>query len=891
MKRLAIAVFVVLAVPGSGQLAWDGIPFSTRLEAATLLLLILAITNHATREWVRKALERRTWRGAVIPTLLLVALIKLVTFVWYPFSDGFDACYRSVYAPIATENACEKSYEGPFLRRSDIGRSNTSRTDRVVDFGVGIHDWSLPFVNEYPRLGALWLLRLPFTAEYGAMIRNNEKERQYLPIYGNGEVSGSLGDTTFSDEPIAKSDRYEFPRVRLVEVPRGSSEFVLGYRYSDDDSAEIPDEAPPLRGPYAQLKVGDLQSRDQLLDLLSLRVRGFTLDLARSTTPDRVVVIDGRGNEVTRGEMSERPDVADFFKMPELDTSGFTISIPARAFIDGALTVRAVYDSRNVTLGSLSPAGGFVPDLPLVKTINSETQPAAFSVWWDVNRSELPALAPDQRHQLTLTLRALLALVDLISAFLVLGMAALLVSHLRREIVMASGLGLATFGLVHLGSSLAPVIAGSRLFLPYLAMAALIALVGRLPLRSPLITLVPSSAVLGYHMVFAHLGRYHEDVVNRWWGRLFFFGRDSDWYATHGFARHIFTTGSLWGGESVFWFQAGPRYLAFATRFLVGEHDVLLGILLTSIGFFGVLVLFTRFLRLHLDIVATSVGVMLLTATLTLMSEEYIAIFGFLGSSEYPTWAALFLVAGFVLATRTEDRSWLLVGTSLALGYVIQLRPNQIGGVFLLFVVLLVLVDRQDTSRTLSTIGRMTFGFITVVSLSLLHNLYYGESFVPFTANAGINYAFSWRDVLGLDVGDGTWGSVWQQWRTMMYWHEARNHTWALGFWGSQIAWLFAIGYRTKLNVALRARSLLLLIPFGYALPMLKYQMGSYYPRHLVVINLSFMCAALMAWPRNDEFVERNIDAEPAAEKLPGSDDWTPIAAPAPEPIVSAVSR
>jgi len=33
----------------------------------------------------------------------------------------------------------------------------------------------------------------------------------------------------------------------------------------------------------------------------------------------------------------------------------------------------------------------------------------------------------------------------------------------------------------------------------------------------------------------------------------------------------------------------------------------------------------------------------------------------------------------------------------------------------------------------------------------------------------------------------------------------------------------------------------------------LKYQMGSYYPRHLVVINLSFMCAALMAWPREDE--------------------------------------
>ena len=891
MKRLALVVFVVFAVPGSGQLAWDGIPFSTKLEAATLLLLALAITNRATRESVRKALARRTWRGAVTPILLLVALIKLVTFTWYPFSDGFDACYRSVYAPITNEEACEKSYEGPFLRRSDLGLDNTSRTDRVVDFGVGIHDWSLPFVNEYPRLGAQWLLRLPFTAEYGATIRNDEKGQKYLPVYGNGEVSGSLGGATFSDESIAMSDRYEFPRVRLVDVPAGSSEFILRYRYSDDDSAEIPDEAPPLRGPYAQLKVGDLQSRDQLLDLLSLRIRGYALDLARSTTPDQVAIVDGRGSEVARAEMSRRPDVAEYFKVPELDTSGFDISIPARAFTDGALTVRAVYGSRNVTLGSLSPTESFVPDLPLFKSISSEPQPSAFSVWWDINRDDLPALAPNQRYQLPLPLRALIALVDLISAFLVLGMAAMLLLHLRREIMMASGLGLATFGLVQFGDSISPVIAGSRLFLPCLAIAALIALVARLPLQSSLVTLLPPSAVLGYHMVFAHLERYHEDVANRWWGRLFFFGRDSDWYATHGFARQIFTTGSLWGGESAFWFQAGPRYLAFATRFLVGEHDVLLGIVLTSIGFFGVLILFTRFLRLHLDTVATGAGVILLTATLTLMSESNIAVFGFLGSSEYPTWTALFLFAGFVLATRTEDRSWLLVGMSLALGYVIQLRPNQIGGVVLLFVTLLVLVDRREPPRALSTISKMTFGFVTVVSLSLLHNLFYGESFVPFTANASINYAFSWRDVLGLDSGDGTWGSVWQQWRTMMFWHEATNHTWALGFWGSQVAWLFVVAYRTRLHVAFRARSLLLLIPFGYALPMLKYQMGSYYPRHLVVINLSFMCAALMAWPRSDEFAGREIDTEPAADKLPGSDDATPVAAPAPEPLVSAVSR
>ncbi|MFM7897407.1 MAG: hypothetical protein ACKO97_00370 [Actinomycetota bacterium] len=147
----------------------------------------------------------------------------------------------------------------------------------------------------------------------------------------------------------------------------------------------------------------------------------------------------------------------------------------------------------------------------------------------------------------------------------------------------------------------------------------------------------------------------------------------------------------------------------------------------------------------------------------------------------------------------------------------------------------------------------MTVAFATLVLFSLLHNLYFGESFVPFTANAGINYQFSWLDVLGIDDGDATWAAVWDQLRVMMYWNSVGNWSWALMFWGSQLLWVAVVVHRIRVGFARRARSLPLLIPFGYALPMLKYQMGSYYPRHLVVINLSFMCAALMAWPRDNE--------------------------------------
>ncbi|MFM7081879.1 MAG: hypothetical protein ACKOYI_07975, partial [Actinomycetota bacterium] len=166
--------------------------------------------------------------------------------------------------------------------------------------------------------------------------------------------------------------------------------------------------------------------------------------------------------------------------------------------------------------------------------------------------------------------------------------------------------------------------------------------------------------------------------------------------------------------------------------------------------------------------------------------------------------------------------------------------------------------------------------FATLVPFRLLHKLSYGESFVPFTANAGINYQFSWLDVLGIDDGDATWVAVWDQLRVMMYWNSVGNWSWALMFWGSQLLWVAVVVHRIRVGLAPRARSLLLLIPFGYALPMLKYQMGSYYPRHLVVINLSFMCAALMAWPRDNEMFGSDQGSDAVGEKTEPSN--TPVA-------------
>jgi hypothetical protein len=853
MKSLAFLVFLYLVMPGSGQLVWDGLPLSTRAEVAGLVVLLLAITSRSMRSEVRSRIAQTNFRGAIKPLIALLCVIKLLTFAWYPFSDGFDACYRSVYLPLENPESCEKSYEGPFLLRSDLGFDNTSRIERTVDFGTHMHDWSLPFMNEYPRLGAQWLLRFPFTASYGAVLRNDSNRGLLLPIYGNGEITGGIGNVQFNTANIPLVDRYEFPRLIVQEIPQGLSEFRLDYRFSDDDAIEPPDSPPPVRGPYATLKVGKPQDRESLLRFVNIRVRGWTADTERGMTPDYVFAADSSQQEIGRAEMQERPDVASYLGNPALSKIGFNFAIPARSVDAGAVSIFAVYGTRISSVAVLNRQRNYLPELPNVTLRPQVGERGDLTSWFDADRNDLEALAPKSRQGVPIGLGAMLALLDAMSGLFIFAALALLLKHLARSIVPAAGIAFGALALLELGSKFAPELLGTRLTLPVLAFSVMVFAIIRFSTIQTTLIFLPAAVILGAHKAFDQLERYHGSEGDRWWGRLLFYWRDSDWYATQGYARTIFLEGSLRGGESLFWFQAGPRYLAFASRILLGENDVLAGIIMTTLGFFAILFLGFRFLSNAANKPSLVVGGFALTSMLYFMSDDLMAGFGFVGSSEYPTWIVLFVAAGFIISTRSESRAWPMVVFALVLGYSIQLRPNQIGGIVMLFVAMLLLVDRTDVARAIGTWGKMLLAFSAVTLFSLWHNLYYGESFVPFTANAGINHKFSWLDVLGLRSGEDSLSTVWDQLRFMMYWNTPGNWAWAFLFWGAQLLWIVTIAYRYRRGLLFGARSLYLLIPFGYALPMLKYLMDSYYPRHLVAINLAFLLTALMAWPHSNQ--------------------------------------
>ena len=845
-KFLTVLVFLFLVVPGSGQLRWDGLPLSTRLEFATLALFTIAVLNRDIRRNVRKWLSTKAWRSAVKPMIVLLVLAKLLTFAWYPFGDGFDACYRSLYVPLENPGACEKSYEGPFLRRSDLGLSNTSRIDRTVDFGTNMHDWSLPFMNEYPRLGSLWLSRFPFTATYGAIVVNNTSVDQFLPIFSNGELEASLANNRVNQSAIPLVDRYQFSRLDFLPVPTEPSELLVKYKYTDDDTSTPPDTEPPRRGPYAQLKIGEPLSRNQILKFTKVRIRGWTIDLERDATPDAILAVNAKGTVVARAAPENRPDVANYWKRPSLTMGGFNFLVPARELTTGNISIKAIYGQREISIGMLAGNKLIMPLPPVTKVYKVGEVQTQIESWFDADRNDFAPLAPEGRYDMGRLFRLLTVLIDGISALIFIMLAWLVARQLRWWLLIGLAFGVLAYVLFDFAWSSAPSLLGSRLLLPFAIFASVFVVFHRRWISAPTVVFLPAAIALAYVLVFDFLDRFFSGGRSRWWGRLLYYWRDSDWYATRGYARQVFLSGSAHGGESVFWFQAGPRYLSLATQSLLGENDVLIGLLAASFGVFAFIYMAAEFLRRSDALPERIVAGVVLVIGLLFLSEGTIAGFGFVGSSEHPTWISLFAITGFFLSRRKESRTWLLVTLSVVLGYCVQLRPNQIGGIVALFIALLLYVDRSDRQAALGNIARMTTSFGLVTSLSLLHNLYYGESFVPFTANGGINVAFEWTNVFST----GDYSAVWQQVRTMMYWHSSGNWSWALAFWGSQLLWASVLALRARQGALRRAETLFLLIPFGYALPMLKYQMSSYYPRHLVAINLAFLCMALIAWPR-----------------------------------------
>ena len=543
IRRTWILWFTLLAIPGSGFLRFDGLPFSSKSEFVVLVVSITALIlrefrkrfqylisakNGATRQWVN--------------TVIFAAIIlKFFTFVLAPHGDGFESCYRSIYSPPPPEVQCEKSFEALFIKDGRIGNfDQITRMEPQINFGSSRKDgqlgatettWRLPFINEFPRFDALWLDRFPFTAKFASNI--NVKNDSFIPIQFVGEISVSIEDKTIS------SSSYEQKSMIFIPVKKGVQKIQIDYKFADLDVAEIPDRQPPIRGPWAQLFVGKPIFEKNLITNLTLNIRGWAINQELRVAPSTIEIRDQVGKAIAIVKPSTRPDVAKAFDDKRYTLSGFDFAV---ADIDVSKT------NNSFELFATSPNGQIIPVGKIshaMKTSNdfsiAEIEPsnqpgsqvsidfATFSIDSNSASPLIPALTKNSRlSAIAFNLLDLLMLLGILSVISILILA--LKSNLR-ELIRLSVLCLLSnliftwlpFSWWGYNSTVIPIVIG-----------LLIGHSLRFDKSLNLIGAIPGILAVIAGPTIDMARRFMGLADAPWWGFQLFRGRDSDWFVYQG---------------------------------------------------------------------------------------------------------------------------------------------------------------------------------------------------------------------------------------------------------------------------------------------------------------------------------------------------------------------
>lgn len=253
-----------------------------------------------------------------------------------------------------------------------------------------------------------------------------------------------------------------------------------------------------------------------------------------------------------------------------------------------------------------------------------------------------------------------------------------------------------------------------------------------------------------------------------------------------------------------------------------------------TIAFIVLFFLVARFTAQDTSRTDLFVGFVIAYIGMILLGDQIITAFGFLVTSEFTTWCGLLGVTAFLMRPGRESRVWVTATLASVLAVLIHFRPNILFVCIALFLLVLLTADRRNVETAVRHMAWGTSIFLSILPISLIHNLYYGGRFVPFTENAEVTVAdhklFSWINIwseLGLA---GAIQMIWEQIRVLMYWIIPGDPSLAIVFWGSQLLLACALVLAGKKRQLVRRRSLIALLPLTYVVPMVSYKLTSYFP-------------------------------------------------------------
>jgi hypothetical protein len=337
-----------------------------------------------------------------------------------------------------------------------------------------------------------------------------------------------------------------------------------------------------------------------------------------------------------------------------------------------------------------------------------------------------------------------------------------------------------------------------------------------------------------------------------------------DFLTYESFARDILESGTLRGGEDVFVYSPGFRYLVYAQHRLFGDGDLLQGVLHVSALVAGCYWAWTRLGPARLPAadggrrvaavrrlaVGVAVPLAALFALTGLALTGSVSGGGFALLSEYPTWLALLF--GFPLALTTRRRRDLLV-LSLLLGVAMTIRMEHAPGLAVVWVLGAWRLLRRP-GALLARLGRAAVPaavLAAVVSLPLLHNVAYGgeAALLPRTPDLPVNFPLPPRELPSVLASRDAEGVLRSQVAGVLVLPELRAEAAVRDDFRRavrvvQVAWLVAVGW--ALLSRRRWRLLLpLAVPVVLLAPHLFIQVYVYYPRHVVIGYLAAAVAVL----------------------------------------------
>jgi len=334
--------------------------------------------------------------------------------------------------------------------------------------------------------------------------------------------------------------------------------------------------------------------------------------------------------------------------------------------------------------------------------------------------------------------------------------------------------------------------------------------------------------------------------------------RGNDWLVYQGLARSMLGNFSFRGGEDVFYWQVGFRYVVFASHLLFGDGDVLIAFVFASLFVCAPLWLVFNIDQMYKNRNINKFLIPLLGLTLIVAMSSRILEAEYLGLSEYVTWIAMVYMA-FALFKPTGSEIGLAV-LGFSAGLLSVVRTNQVFGMFFFLLIVIIVRTKEWSLRAIGKALVPISLFIGAVLLPLAHNLYFGQKFVVLpTSGNPANPEYSWSQFLRVFSDESSREIAilkLRQFTYTAYFSEGFgfSKTLAIAFWTFQLLWIIALVRLVMVRCRKMTIWMLWLWPLMFVVPLIPYRLDSYYPRHFVMFNLTLCISAtavlirLYAW-------------------------------------------